>query len=59
MPRGIDPHEYLRDVPTRITETTNWQVVGLTPGKWAEKALAEKGGADAVIPKAECFWTLL
>jgi len=33
--RGIDPHEYLRDVLTRNTETTSWQVAELTPGKWA------------------------
>lgn len=46
--RGIDPHEYLRDVLTRITETTSWQVADLTPGKWAgQEALAEKGGVDA------------
>jgi hypothetical protein len=31
--RGLDPHEYLRDVPARITESTNWQVAELTPEK--------------------------
>ena len=31
--RGIDPHEYLRDVLTRITESTNWNVADLTPQK--------------------------
>jgi len=40
--RGIDPHEYLRDVLTRITESTNWQVAELTPEKWAEKKLSLK-----------------
>jgi hypothetical protein len=40
--RAIDPHEYLRDVLTRITETTNWQVAELTPEKWAEKKLSLK-----------------
>jgi hypothetical protein len=35
--RGIDPHEYLCDVLTRITKTTSWQVADLTPKKWAEK----------------------
>ncbi len=28
--RGIVPHEYLRDVLTRITKTTSWQVADLT-----------------------------
>jgi len=40
--RGIDPHEYLHDVLTRITESTNWQVAELTPEKWAEKKLSLK-----------------
>ena len=43
--RGIDPHEYLRDVLTRITETTSWQVAELTPEKWAEKKLSLKKAA--------------
>ncbi len=43
--RGIDPHEYLRDMLTRITETTNWQVADLTPGKWADKKLSLKKAA--------------
>jgi len=43
--RGIDPHEYLRDVLTRITETTSWQVADLTPGKWADKKLSLKKAA--------------
>jgi transposase len=29
--RGIDPHEYLRDVLTLITETSSWNVADLTP----------------------------
>ena len=40
--RGIDPHESLRDLLTRITESTNWQVADLTPEKWAEKKLSLK-----------------
>ncbi len=40
--RGIDPHEYLGDVLTRITESTNWQVAELSPEKWAEKKLSLK-----------------
>ena len=43
--RGIDPHAYLRDVLTRITESTNWNVADLTPQKWAK---TEKGGVGAV-----------
>jgi hypothetical protein len=31
--RGIAPHEYLRDVLTRITDSTSWQVADLTPEK--------------------------
>jgi transposase len=42
---SIDPHEYLRDVLTCITETTNWQVADLTPGKWADKKLLLKKAA--------------
>ena len=40
--RGIDPQEYLRNVLTRITESTNWQVAELTPEKWADKQLSLK-----------------
>jgi len=43
--RGIDPHEYLRDVLTRITESTNWQVAELTPGKWVDKKPSLKKAA--------------
>jgi transposase len=43
--RGIDPHEYLRDVLTRITETSSWQVADLTPEKWADKKLSLKKAA--------------
>jgi hypothetical protein len=43
--RGIDPHEYLRDVLTRITESTSWQVADLTPKKWADKKLSLKKAA--------------
>jgi transposase len=43
--RGIDPHEYLRDVLTRITESTSWQVAELTPEKWADKKLLLKKAA--------------
>ena len=34
---GIDPHAYLRDVLTRITESTNWNVGDLIPQKWVQK----------------------
>jgi hypothetical protein len=34
-----------RDVLTRITESTNWQVAELTPEKWAEKKLSLKNAA--------------
>ena len=43
--RGIDPHEYLREVLTRITETTSWQVAELTPEKWTHKKLSLKKAA--------------
>jgi hypothetical protein len=43
--RGIDPHEYLREVLTRITETTSRQVADLTPEKWADKKLSLKKAA--------------
>jgi transposase len=43
--RGIDPHEYLRDVLTRITESTNWQVAELTPENWAKTKAALKKAA--------------
>ena len=43
--RGIDPHEYLRDVLTRITESTNWNVADLTPQKWAKNKIPLKKAA--------------
>jgi hypothetical protein len=43
--RGIDPHEYLRDVLTRITVTTSWQVAELTPENWAKTKAALKNAA--------------
>ena len=43
--RGIDPHAYLRDVLTRITESTNWNVADLTPQKWAKNKIPLKKAA--------------
>ena len=43
--RGIDPHEYLRDVLSRITESTNWNVADLTPQKWAKNKIPLKKAA--------------
>jgi hypothetical protein len=43
--RGIDPHDYLRDVLTRITESTSWQIAELTPEKWADKKPSLKKAA--------------
>jgi len=37
--------QYLRDVLTRITETTKWQVAELTQEKWADKKLSLKNAA--------------
>jgi transposase len=34
--RSIDPLAYLRDVLTRLPNTTNWQVNQLTPAQWNE-----------------------
>ena len=34
--RGIDPHAYLRDVLTRLSPMTNWQVKNITPEAWAK-----------------------
>jgi transposase len=34
--RGIDPYEYLRDVFTRLPNSTNWQIKDLTPEAWAK-----------------------
>ena len=33
--RGIDPHEYLRDVLTRLPTMTNRQIPDITPAAWA------------------------
>ena len=43
--RGIDPHAYLRDVLTRITESTNWNVANLTPQNWAKNKISLKKAA--------------
>jgi hypothetical protein len=40
--RSIDPHQYLRDMLTRITESRSWQAAELTPHKWAEKKIVLK-----------------
>jgi len=34
--RGINPYEYLRDVFTRLPNSTNWQIKELTPAAWAK-----------------------
>jgi transposase len=34
--RGIDPYAYLRDVFTRLPNSTNWQIKDLTPQAWAK-----------------------
>jgi transposase len=34
--RGLDPYEYLRDVLTRLPNSTNWQIKDLTPEAWAK-----------------------
>ena len=34
--REIDPYEYMRDVFTRLPNSTNWQVKDLTPEAWAK-----------------------
>jgi transposase len=34
--RGIDPYAYLRDVLTRLPNSTNWQIKDLTPEAWAK-----------------------
>ena len=39
---GIEPREYMRDVLTRIIETSSWQVADLTPEKWVDKKLSLK-----------------
>ena len=33
--RGLDPYAYLRDILTRLPNTTNWQIETLTPKAWA------------------------
>ena len=33
--RSINPYEYLRDVFTRLPNSTNWQIKDLTPEAWA------------------------
>jgi transposase len=34
--RGIDPSAYLRDILTRLPNSTNWQIKDLTPEAWAQ-----------------------
>ena len=61
--RGIDPHAYLSDVLTLITESTNWNVADLIPQKWAKNKIPlKKGGVGAVIVVAftyDIYTTLL
>jgi transposase len=33
---GINPYDYLRDVFTRLPNSTNWQIKELTPAAWAK-----------------------
>ena len=40
--RGIDPHEYIRDVLTRLPNMTNHQIPDITPAKWAEEKHSQK-----------------
>jgi transposase len=35
--RGIDPYAYLRDILTRLPNSTNWQIKDLTPQAWAKE----------------------
>jgi transposase len=32
--RGLDPYAYLRDILTRLPNSTNWQIESLTPQAW-------------------------
>lgn len=41
---GIDPHEYFRDILTRLPSMTNWQVSELVPSTWLS---ARQGNAFA------------
>jgi transposase len=46
--RRIDPYAYLRDVLTRLPQSTNWQVKNLTPAAWAK----EKAQREAALQAA-------
>jgi transposase len=35
--RGLDPYAYLRDILTRLPNSTNWQTEDLTPQAWAHE----------------------
>ena len=35
--RGLDPYAYLRDILTRLPNSTNWQIPSLTPEAWAHE----------------------
>jgi transposase len=37
--RELDPYAYLRDVLTRLPNTTNWQIPEVTPQAWAKAQL--------------------
>ena len=40
--RGIDPYAYLKDVLTRLPESTNWQIAGMTPANWEVDKTSER-----------------
>lgn len=44
--RGLDPYAYLRDVLTRLPNSTNWQIPNLTPQAWAQDQLS------SILPQA-------
>jgi transposase len=37
--RGIDPYGYLKDVLTRLSKMTNYQIPEVTPAAWAKARL--------------------
>ena len=40
--RGIDPYAYLKDMLTRLPESTNWQIAGMTPANWEVDKTSER-----------------
>jgi transposase len=45
--RDIDPYEYLRDILTRLPNSTNWQIKDLTPQAWVKARNARNLSAAA------------